>query len=122
MDHTTVLIRREEKFFFVKNDEGQWAPIRAEIERGETLRESLRKNIREETGAEIEIEDKIERVEGGTERNHWYLAEEVSASEENPDPDQITSEEGKWIDIEEMENIEEKTKEFIQEHRQEITG
>ncbi|MFB6116666.1 MAG: NUDIX domain-containing protein [Candidatus Nanosalina sp.] len=120
MDHTTVLIRREDKFFFVKNDENEWAPITAEIEHGETLRESLRKNIRKETGSEIEIEDKIERVEGDEERNHWYLAEEVSASEENPDPDQISSEEGKWLNPEESDNIEERTQEFIREHRQEL--
>ena len=120
MDRTTVLIRREQKFFFVENDEGEWAPITAEIERGETLRESLRKNIREETGAEIEIEEKIERVEGGEERNHWYLAQEVSASEENPDPDQITGEEGKWIEPDETDNIEEQTEEFIENHRDQI--
>ena len=121
MDSTAVLIRRDEKFFFTKKqDDEKFSPISSELERGNTLRESLRENIRDITGVEIEIEEKIKRVESSEDRKHWYLAEEVSASEENPDPEKINGETGKWLSLDETEKIEEETAKFIQEHREKL--
>lgn len=121
MDSTAVLIRRDEKFFFTrKQDEEKFSPISSELERGNTLRESLRENIREITGVEIEIEEKLTRVENSDDRTHWYLAEEVSASEENPNPGKINGETGKWLGLDELEKVEEETVEFIKEHREKL--
>lgn len=123
MDSIAVLIRRDEKFFFTKKqDEEKFSPISAELERGNTLRESLRENIRQVTGVEVEIEEKLERVENSEDRTHWYLAEEVSASEENPNPDKIDGEEGKWISLEESDKIKESALEFIEEHKDKVKG
>lgn len=123
MDSIAVLIRRDEKFFFTKKqDEEKFSPISAELERGNTLRESLRENIRQVTGVEVEIEEKLERVENSEDRTHWYLAEEVSASEENPNPDKIDGEEGKWISLEESDKIKEGALEFIEEHKDKVKG
>jgi len=121
MDSISVLIRREDKFFFTReNEDEDFSPISSELERGNTLRESLRENIRENTGVEVEIEDKINRIEDSEDRKHWYLAEEVSASEENPDPDQISSEDGKWLSLDEKDKIEDSAVDFIESHREEI--
>lgn len=121
MDSTAVLIRRGEKFFFTrKQDEEKFSPISSELERGDTLRESLRKNIREITGVEVEIEEKITRIENSDNRKHWYLAEEVSPSEENPDPEQINGEDGEWISLDEKDMIEDETVRVIEEHRDKL--
>ena len=121
MDSIAVLIRREEKFFFTRENENEdFSPISSELERGNTLRESLRENIRENTGVEVEIEDKINRIEDSEDRMHWYLAEEVKASEENPDPDQINSKDGEWLTLDEKDKIDDDTVEFIENHKQEI--
>lgn len=121
MDSTAVLIRRGEKFFFTrKQDEEKFSPISSELERGDTLRESLRKNIREITGVEVEIEEKITRIENSDNRKHWYLAEEVSPSEENPDPEQINGEDGEWISLDQKDMIEDETVRVIEEHRDKL--
>ena len=121
MDSISVFIRREEEFFFTrKQDEEKFSPISSKLERGNTLRESLRENVRENTGAEIDIKEKIKRVENSGDRRHWYLAEEVSASEENPDPDKINGEDGEWIGLDEKEKLDERTQKFIKEHREEL--
>jgi len=121
MDSISVLIRREDKFFFTReNDNEDYSPISSELERGNTLRESLRENIRENTGVEIEIEHKLNRIEDSEDRMHWYLAEEVSASKENPDPDEIKSEDGQWLSLDEKEKIDGNTVEFIENHRDKI--
>lgn len=121
MDSISVLIRRDDKFFFTReNEDEDYSPISSELERGNTLRESLRENIRENTGVEVEIEDKINRIEDSEDRMHWYLAEEVSASEENPDPDQINSEDGKWLSLDEKDKIDDKTVNFVENHKEEL--
>ena len=121
MDSISVLIRREDKFFFTReNEDEEFSPISSELERGNTLRESLRENIRENTGVEVEIEDKLNRIEDSDDRMHWYLAEEVSASEENPDPEEISSEDGQWLSLDEKEKIDDNTVEFIENHRDKI--
>ncbi len=121
MDSTAVLIRRDEKFFFTrKKDDEKFSPISSELERGNTLRESLRKNIREITGVEVEIEQKITRVENSDNRTHWYLAEEVSPSEENPEPEQINGETGEWLSLDEKDRIEDEAVKFIEDHREEL--
>ena len=125
MDRTALLIRRDEEFLFVKNDDessGEWSPVMRQIERGETLREAARNETRRVTGVEIEIIEKVTRTEigSGNERIHWYLVGEESATEENPDPDQIdvSEENHEWFHHDEIEGLEldDRSEEFFQEN------
>jgi len=120
MDRISVLIRRDNEFFFTEGENQGLKPISTELEKGNTLRESLRENVREETGVEVEITDKIDCIEESDYRRHWYLTEEVKPSEENPEPEKIHPDQGEWIKLEHEEKIEENTKKFIEERRQEI--
>lgn len=128
MDRTALLIRRDEEFLFVKNNEsgGEWSPVMRQIERGETLREAARNETRSVIGVEIEIIDKITRTEigSGNERIHWYLVGEESATEENPDPEQIdvSGEEHEWFHHSEIEDLEldSHSSKFFQEHGEKV--
>ena len=129
MDRTALLIRRDEEFLFVKNNDessGEWSPVMRQIERGETLREAARNETRRVTGVEIEIIEKVTRTEigSGNERIHWYLVGEEEASEENPDPEQIdvSEEEHEWFHHGEIEGLEldSHSRNFFQEHGDKI--
>ena len=97
-----------------------------EIEHGETLREAVRNETKELTGADIEFVDKITRTEigSGNERVHWYVAGEKAPTEEDPEPEKVDISEGnyQWCSIEEIteKNLNRHLQDFLEEHEEEI--
>ncbi|WP_414837331.1 NUDIX hydrolase [Candidatus Nanosalina sp. VS9-1] len=125
MDRIALLIRRDEEFLVVNDEdskEGEWRPIIRQIEKGETLREAARNETRSVTGVEIEFVEKVTKTEigSGNERIHWYLVDEESATEENPEPEKVDveNENYDWFTAEEIQELElgEKFQNFFEEH------
>lgn len=105
MDRIAVLIRKNESFLLLE-DEEEKSPIMRQIEKGETLREAVRNEARSITGAEIEFVDKITKTEigDGNERIHWYIAGEKPPTEEEPEPEKVdVSQDHGWYTMEELE-------------------
>ena len=128
MDRTAVLIRREDSFLLSKNgEEDSWSPVMATVERGETLRETARRETRNGADIEVEFVEKISRtdLDDGNEL-HWYLAEERSADEEEGlEAEEVeTSEMRKWFELDELEDVDlaPRCKSFFDEHRGELLG
>lgn len=125
MDRIALLIRRGEEFLVLKNNDSnsnEWRPITRQIEKGETLREAARNETRSVTGVEIEFVEKVTKTEIGSEneRIHWYLVDEESSTEENPDPEQVdvSEQEHEWFTYEEIKDLEmgDHAGKFLEEH------
>lgn len=130
MDRIALLIKRDDKFLVLRKEESEseeWSPITRQIERGETLREAARNETKTVTGADIEFVEKVTRTEigSGNERIHWYLADEESASEENPNPEKVdvAEQDHEWFHYEEIEelDLDEHSERFFEEHGEKIT-
>lgn len=130
MDRIALLIKRDDKFLVLRKEESEseeWSPITRQIERGETLREAARNETKTVTGADIEFVEKVTRTEIGSEneRIHWYLADEESASEENPNPEKVdvAEQDHEWFQYEEIEelDLDEHSERFFEEHGEKIT-
>lgn len=130
MDRIALLIKRDDKFLVLRKEESEseeWSPITRQIERGETLREAARNETKTVTGADIEFVEKVTRTEigSGKERIHWYLADEESASEENPNPEKVdvAEQDHEWFHYEEIEelDLDEHSERFFEEHGEKIT-
>lgn len=125
MDRIALLIRRDEEFLLFEK-EGEWRPILRQIEKGETLREAVRNETKELTGADIEFVDKITKNEigDGNERVHWYVAGEKSPTEEDPDPAKVNIKEGnyEWCGKEEImeKQLNGHLQDFMDEHGEKI--
>lgn len=93
-----------------------------QIEKGETLREAARNETRSVTGVEIEFVEKVTKTEIGSEneRIHWYLVDEESSTEENPDPEQVdvSQQEHEWFTYEHIQELDlgERFEDFLEEH------
>ena len=120
-----MLIRRGEEFLVLKDNESkdnEWRPIMRQIEKGETLREAARNETRSVTGVEIEFVEKVTKTEIGSEneRIHWYLVDEESSTEENPDPEQVdvSQQEHEWFTYEEIQELDlgKRFEDFLEEH------
>lgn len=127
MDRIALLIRREENFLLFKDESDDvWRPVIREIEKGETLREAARNETRSLTGVEIEFVEKVTKTEigSGNERVHWYLADEESATEDNPDPAQvdIAGDSCEWFSYEEITELElgSHSRDFFEEYGEQL--
>jgi len=125
MDKIALLIRKDDEFLLFEREDN-WRPVMREIEHGETLREAVRNETKELTGADIEFVDKITRTEigSGNERVHWYVAGEKAPTEEDPEPEKVDISEGnyQWCSIEEIteKNLNRHLQDFLEEHEEEI--
>ena len=125
MDRIALLIRREDEFLLFENED-EWMPILRQIEHGETLREAVRNETKELTGADIEFVDKITKTEigDGNERVHWYVAGEKAPTEEDPEPEKVDISEGnyQWCSVEEIrtKDLNSHLEDFLEEHEEEI--
>lgn len=125
MDKIALLIRKDDEFLLFEREDN-WRPVMREIEHGETLREAVRNETKELTGADIEFVDKITRTEigSGNERVHWYVAGEKAPTEEDPEPEKVDISEGnyQWCSIEEIteKNLNRHLQNFLEEHEEEI--
>lgn len=126
MDKTAVLIRREDRLLMIKNDTGnEWAPISEQIQRGETLREAARRQVKAVTGIEIEFEEKVTRTElSEDDRIHWYLAGEKQPTEEEKNPKKVEADGEKmdWFQLEELDELElnQLSREFLRENKTDL--
>ena len=125
MDRIALLIRREDEFLLFENED-EWRPILRQIEHGETLREAVRNETKELTGADIEFVDKITKTEigDGNERVHWYVAGEKAPTEEDPEPAKVEVKEGnhRWCAKDEImdKQLNQHLKQFMEEHGDKI--
>jgi ADP-ribose pyrophosphatase YjhB (NUDIX family) len=123
MDKTAVLIRREDRLLMIKNDSGsEWAPISEQIQKGETLREAARRQVKAAAGVEIEFEEKVTRTQiSEDDRIHWYLAGEKQPTEENQNPEKVDADGKKmdWFRSEELEDLELNSisRDFLEENK-----
>lgn len=128
MDRTAVLIRREDKFLLTKNEEeGSWSPVMATVERGETLRETARRETRNGADIEVEFVEKISRTDLDEENQlHWYLAEEKPADEEEGlEAEEVeTNDDRKWFELDELDQVDlaPMSRSFFDEHLEELRG
>ena len=127
MDRTAVLIRREDKFLLTKNEEEDyWSPVMATVERGETLRETARRETRNGADVEVEFVEKISRTDLDDEGTqlHWYLAEEKPADEEEGlEAEEVeTNEIRKWFELDELDQVDlaPRSRSFFEEHLEEL--
>ena len=126
MDRTAVLIRRGEKFLLTKNsDEGSWSPVMATVERGETLRETARRETRNKAEIEVDFVEKVTRNSlEETNELHWYLAEEKQVDEEDDlEPQEIEeTSDRKWFELDELMELELEalSNGFFEEHREKL--
>ena len=87
------------------------------VEKGETLETALRRELREELGAEVESIEEIGRVVDfynliyRKNNNHYYLCRLVSLHEKHlTEKEKMWIEEVKWLDIDEAIEMMERTK------------
>ena len=96
----------------VEPSKGKWSVPGGNVEWGEPLAEALKREVREETGLEIEVEkvagvfDLIIRDEAGKPQYHYVIVDffaRVIGGELVPGDDAAKA---RWVPIEELENYE----------------
>lgn len=89
-----------------KPDENKlWATPSGGKERGETFEECCVREVREETGYIVEIEDKIHVKQNEFVEVHYFFAKVVGGSRNFQDPDQLIYDIA-WKSIEELKSLE----------------
>lgn len=99
-----LLIRRGKSPAF-----GQWSVPGGKLESGESLTEACRREIKEETGMEVEVKNIVAVVERRIENYHYvivdFLAFPTLASNQQPAP-QSDANEARWVKRSELHHFE----------------
>ena len=121
-----LILNEEDDVFLMKSPkwEGQWLVPGGKIEKGDSMKETVRKEVREETGLEVENIELMNVKDGGNpddfsrDTHFIFLNFICRAEEQEVKLDQREAVDYTWIDPEEALtsdlNINNSTKDFIQ--------
>ena len=108
-DAIAVVIKRSEKYLLIRRAkkgfaEDYWCPITGEVEKGETQKQAVIREAKEEMGLEVEPVRKVWECHtaDGKYLLHWWEAKIIDENIK-VNPDEVK--ESKWVDVDEMQNI-----------------